>query len=254
MTEPQPKPSSCSVCGAQMPVGAERCPSCGVTHDKRHTCPFCGIVAQPQPHSELLFACPSCGAPRIPLPSGLTATKKQNLALTRARAARSSRSTWRVATGLGTAFGIFAVLLLVGVSAIVDIGLFPLLAAGLITVMPLVFAAFAWHKAGQENGKVRSSLDEAWLEATKEVASTGTVRKQDLVDTFHLEEDVALGMIARFGAHHSVSTSINEEGELELSTGRERVRVETPAERPPAGEEVEMELDSAESLDAKVQR
>lgn len=253
MTDTTQQPSVCSVCGAQMPPGAERCASCGTTHDKRHACPFCGVVAHPQPHPELRFTCPSCGAPRIPSPPDLTPSKAMTSALSTVRSARSSRSVWRVAAGLGAAFGLLSTLLLVGVAAIASPSLLPLIAAGTVAAMPLFFAALAWTKARQRQNQVRQSLDQAWLEAAKALTtSKGSVRASELVEAFGIEDDIAHQLVAHLGAHQEITTNVTEEGELALSVRGHLLRVAEPPPQPlaqdptPSEEDVEMELDPAE--------
>lgn len=259
MTDITKQQSVCSVCGTPMAPGAERCASCGTTHDKRHACPFCGVVAQPQPHSELRFACPSCGAPRIPTPPDLEPSKAMTSALSTVRSARSSRAVWRVASGLGLAFGLLSTLLLVGVALIASPSLLPLIAAGTVAAMPLVFAALAWTKARQRQEQVQRSLDQAWLEAAKALtASKGSVRASEMVEAFGIEEDAAHQLIAHLGAHQEITTDVTEEGELALSVRGHLLRVAEPPPQPlpedpaPQGEEVEMELDHADHQDARV--
>jgi hypothetical protein len=173
-------------------------------------------------------------------------------ALSTARSARSSRAVWRVASGLGIAFGLFATLLLVGVALIASPSLFPLLAAGSVAAMPLVFAALAWTKARQRHEQVQQSLDQAWLEATKELTtSKGSVRTNEMVEAFGIEEDVARQLLAHLGAHQEITTNVTDDGELALSVRGHLLRVPEPPPDPPPREEVEVELEHADHQDAK---
>ena len=241
--------SACSVCGANMAPDDERCASCGATQDKRHACPFCGVVAQPQSHPEMRLVCPACGAPRVPAPRGLQPSKSALAALRTTRSARSSRAAWRIAAGLAAAFGALAVLLLVGVALIASPSMVPLLAGGLVTATPLVFAAIAWMKGQQRHEQVLASLDQAWVETAKQLASEkGSVRSEELMEAFGIEEDQARSILARLGANHDVTTDITDDGELALSM-RVPLRVALP--EPPPTEEVEVPADQEQDESRK---
>ncbi len=241
--------SACSVCGANMAPDEERCPSCGATQDKRHACPFCRVVAQPQAHPEMRLVCPACGAPRVPAPRGVEPSKAALAALRTTRSARSSRTAWRVAAGLAAAFGALAVLMLVGVSLIASPPLFALLAAGTVTAAPLVFAAVAWMKGQQRHEQVLASLDQAWVETAKQLASEkGSVRSEELAEAFGVDQDLARSLLARLGANPDVATDITDDGDLALSV-RAPMRVAVP--EPPPAEEVEVPADDEQNESRK---
>ncbi|HNS96414.1 MAG TPA: hypothetical protein PLJ27_02620 [Polyangiaceae bacterium] len=217
-SDSQKQPPSCTVCGASIDPQEEQCPSCGATRDKRHTCPFCGVVAVPTAHPEFRLACPSCGGPRIPMPSGTKLNKASLAALQASRRAYSSRAAWRVASGLTAAFGLLAVMLLIGVFFIAKLSFFPLLMASIIAAAPLVFAALAFRKSKQTQSLIQSSLDRAWLESTKQLAAhQGPIQAETLMQAYGIDADQASSLLVRLGANEEVVTQITDDGQLALS-------------------------------------
>jgi hypothetical protein len=119
--------------------------------------------------------------------------------------------------------------------------MFPLLAGGLVAATPLVFAALAWMKGQQRHEQALTSLDQAWVETAKQLASEkGTVRSEELMEAFGIEQDQARSLLATLGANHDVTTDITDDGELALSM-RTPLRVALPD--PPPTEEVEVPAD-----------
>lgn len=245
---------SCPVCAATMAADADRCSSCGATRGEEHKCPFCGVVAQAEPHPQLRFACPACGAPRVPAVADLTPSASMTKALTTARSARSSKAVWQLAAGLSTGFGLLAVLILVGVSMIASPATFPLIVAGIVTAMPFVFALLALRNAAARTELVQQSLDEAWLQAAKSLTGArGSLRNAELAEAFGIDEDLSRNLLARLAAHSEVSTDVTDDGDLALSmrVPEERlrvapaIRVETADEREPV--EVEAGQEEADT-------
>lgn len=219
-------PRACSVCGGEVPADADRCPTCGATQGDEHTCPFCGVVAKPEPHRELRFVCPACGAPRVPR----TSSSRKSTALSTARSAQSSRAVWRVASGLAGAFGLFAALLLAGVTLVASPAAFPLMAAWAVASVPFVFAALALRNAGKRSAELHQSLDEAWLQAAKDrAADHGPLGVHDLEEAFDLDESQARDLLSRLAADAQVGTDVSDDGALLVSVhGSERLRVADP--------------------------
>lgn len=245
---------SCPVCAAEMAADADRCSSCGATRGEQHKCPFCGVIVRPEPHPELRFACPACGAPRVPAVSNVTPSASLSKALSAARSARSSKAVWQLAAGLAAGFGVLATLILVGVSLIASPAMFPLIAAGVVTAMPFVFAVLALRNAAARKEQLQQSLDEAWLHAAKALTSArGSLRNTELAEAFGIDEDLSRNLLARLAAHSEVTTDVTDDGDLALSMRvPERLRV-APAVRVEAtkdeGEPAEVEAEQ-EDLDA----
>lgn len=252
----QEKADVCSVCGVAMPEGAERCEACGATRGERHKCPFCGVVAQPQPHPSLRFVCPACGAPRVPATDASKPSARVTKALGTARSARSSRAVWKLASGLAAGFGALATLLLTGVALIASPSLFPLIAAGMVTAMPLVFAALAWWKVTKRDEQLKDALDEAWMLAANDLVETrGSIRAPQLAEAFGIEQGLADELLARLAAQPEIATDVTDEGDLALSVrAPERLRIASPLRVEPTdapqAEQVEEEVVAHEEQDA----
>ena len=258
MSESDPPTTShaCSVCGAAMPEDAERCEVCGATQGERHKCPFCGVVAQPQPHPSLRFVCPACGAPRIPTTTDTQTSSAVAKALGTVRSAKSSQAVWKLASGLLGAFGGLTILLLVGVSLIASPSLLSLLAASVVTAMPLAFAALAWWKAAKRKEQVEGALDEAWMLAANDlIEARGSIQAPQLAEAFGIEANVADDLLTRLAARSEIATDVTDDGNLALSMRvPERLRVTSPVrvEQPDDPEAEQVEVEATASLERNV--
>ena len=233
-----PAPRACPVCSAPMSPGEDKCPSCGATHHKRHTCPFCGVVAQAEPHKELRLACPACGAPRPPAVRGVVIPNSAVTALRTARSAKSSRSVWRIATALGAFFGLLALLILAGVAIIASPGFLPVLAGTIVSALPILFAIIAVWKARQRDRQILASIDLAWCEVAKELAAhKGTLRAADIASAFSIPDDQAFSLLTKLTSQNGFYTDINNDGVLGVAL-HSRVRVEPMEDARPEGVEV----------------
>jgi len=132
--------------------------------------------------------------------------------------------------------------------------MFPLIAAGVVTAMPFVFAVLALRNAAARKEQLQQSLDEAWLHAAKALTSArGSLRNTELAEAFGIDEDLSRNLLARLAAHSEVTTDVTDDGDLALSMRvPERLRV-APAVRVEAtkdeGEPAEVEAEQ-EDLDA----
>lgn len=238
--------NACSVCGAPMPPGSSRCEQCGATHGQEHRCPFCRVVAEPQPHPRLRFACPACGAPRVLVrDKGFQPSDDMTRHLGKARSAASSMVTWKVASAAAAGFGVLAALLLTGVAMIASPPAFAILMGALVTSMPFIFAALGWRNAGVRHAELQAELDSTWLEAARTLAqSHGTVTAGQLGKTFGLDEAAARQLASRLGASNEVTTDVTDSGDLALSIRvPDKLRIDAGVEAKPvqadSGEVVE---------------
>lgn len=210
-----------------MDPGSSRCEKCGASKGDHNACPFCRAVAAPDRDPVLRFACPACGAPRIPQPADARKPSTTTFThLRELRAARSSQTTWRAGAVLTSIFALFSALLLTGIALITSPPLVPLLAGSAVVAAPFVFALLALFKAKALTGRVRSELDLAWTSAAHDVADRrGVLRVAELAEDLQIDKELAQQLISQLASHDDVATEITDSGELSLSIRGERLRV-----------------------------
>lgn len=240
-----PSETSCATCGATMPAGEARCPTCGTTRGEEHRCPFCRAIARPEPDPVMRWRCPVCGGPRIPH-AGAGNTEAALAHLQTARSARSSQLVWKTSGGLMAGFGVLALLILTGVFAIVSPPLTAMLAGYVLGLLPLAFAALAWSKSKSKTPRITSELDAAWFDAAKGLLShKGMTRASELADSLKISKEEAEKMLVRLASQDDVRPDVTEGGDLAVSLrshGRVRVQADPapePLEEPASAGEAE---------------
>ena len=135
-------------------------------------CPHCNGAASVDANQELGRVCKLCGAPRIPLPEGVTASLALVAQLKRAEAARRSRALWRGAAlvgGIGIAATFFCTLafgLIFSWSWAFGLG-------ALFGTPALLALGFGVANANGKTREIAKELDSAWTEAATDVARAG---------------------------------------------------------------------------------
>lgn len=246
-SKPSAPESACSVCGEPMARDADRCERCGATRGEAHKCPFCRAVAAPVPHARFRFACPVCGAPRIPAPQKKWAPPASAVEqLDQARRLESSKNVWRLSAALIGPFAVLALLVLAGTAAIASPPATAIAAGMVLALLPLAFAAWGLVQAKRRQEQAQQAIERAWVEtARKYVADTGSARAVDLAEAFTVSEPDAEKLLVQLSSRHDVGTKVTDQGELAVTAEPvERARLEEPAHRArvadePATEELE---------------
>lgn len=235
---------SCATCGATMPAGEARCPTCGTTRGEEHRCPFCRAVAKPEADPIMRWKCPVCGGPRIPQ-AGEGNTEDVLGHLKAARSARSSQLVWKTSGLLGAGFGVLALLILTGVFMIASPPLTAMIAGYVLGLLPVGFAGLAWSKSKSKSPRISSELDAAWFDAAKALLGRrGTTRASELADALKIPQAEAEKMLVRLASQDDVRPDVTEGGDLAVSL-RPHARVRVQAE--PAAETVEEPAAAGES-------
>jgi hypothetical protein len=240
--------SSCSTCGSAMAPDASRCENCGTTRGQQHKCPFCRIVAEPEPDPVVRWRCPACGGPRIPFPSPPAVAGEAIVELRKARSARSSQLAWKTGAAVSGGFSVLAILILLGVASIVHPPLIPLIAGLVLCAFPLTFALVGMKKAAGRTQEVARSLDEAWLLAARDlVRRKGIMPTAELASSMRIDHEQAEKLMARLGALDELRSDITDSGDIAVSIrGGARMRVAAPAElSKPAAEPVRVAAPAA---------
>jgi len=236
--------TSCATCGATMPAGEARCPTCGTTRGEEHRCPFCRTIAVPEADPIMRWRCPVCGAPRIPH-AGAASTEEALAHLKAARSARSSQIVWKTSGFLGLGFGILALLVMTGVFAIVSPPFTAMFAGYLLAFTPLIFAALAWKKSKSKGPRITNELDAAWFDAAKDLLGRrGMTRASELAEALKISQAEAETLLLRLASQDDVRPDVTEGGDLAVSL-RPNARVRVQAE--PAAEPVEEPAAAGES-------
>jgi hypothetical protein len=229
---PQPAAgSSCSTCGSAMAPDASRCENCGTTRGQQHKCPFCRVVAEPEPDPVVRWRCPACGGPRLPYPSPPAATGESITELRKVRSARSSQLAWRTAAAVSGAFGVLGTLILLGVASIVHPPLIPLIAGLVLCAFPIAFMVLGLKKAAGRTEEVARALDEAWLLGARDlVRRQGIMPTTELARSMRIDHEQAEKIMARLGAPDELRSDITDSGDIAVSMRGARMRVAAPAE------------------------
>ncbi|MBI5536604.1 MAG: hypothetical protein HY898_28040 [Deltaproteobacteria bacterium] len=223
--------SSCSTCGSAMAPDASRCENCGTTRGQQHKCPFCRVVAEPEPDPVVRWRCPACGGPRIPYASPPAAAGEAIVELRKVRSARSSQIAWRTAGIVSGAFGVLAVLIMLGVASIVHPPLVSLIAGLVLSGFPLFFAGLGLKKAAGRTSEISRGLEEAWLLAARDlVRRKGIMPTKELAASMRIDHEQAEKIMARLGALDELRSDITDSGDLAVSVHGARMRVAAPPE------------------------
>jgi len=144
--------------------------------------------------------------------------------------------------GLTVAFGVLAVLVFVGIAAIVGLPWWLWMVTALLSVVPIAFAVLAFFKSRGRHRQFQEAIDAAWVESARSVAaSQGSLDVETLATALGISEQLAQHLIGMLGASSEFSTSITDDGKLELAM-HGRVRVAQPVlTQPVLGQAVEFE-------------
>ena len=207
----------CHVCGAPLPEGAAVCERCGATQNDEHKCPFCGAVAAAKPHPTFRYACPVCGAPRVPSasPDGTIPEEAVN-ELRKAKSAYGSRLAWRIGAVVTFVYGLLSLLVLAGATMAASPPTMAIVAGAVLSALPLFFSWLGWTKAKAREAQMNEALDASWVLSAKSLLRTqGPMTLPQMEKKLGLDELHAKNVVAALGASSSVHTRMNDDGQLE---------------------------------------
>ena len=118
---PAPPLSSCTVCGAPIASGSDRCGRCGAVFGDFRRCDGCGARAEVVHKGGMVYVCAACGRPRVPMERpGIVRSGRERPALLRAGDYRRDAALSKV---VGVTGGSIAALLVLGALLMLAFGL-----------------------------------------------------------------------------------------------------------------------------------
>jgi len=224
----------CRVCKNPLQAGSLRCSNCGAVHGEGFRCPHCRAVADVERLDDGRQRCRACGGPRLLLDDGKTALSgREHEPLRQAQRALLRSGLWKTGGALLGAFGVFALLLTIGVVALASPGVLLGSLALALSSLPLL-AAFGAYRRGVALGRAR---DQAWrtaeLSAAQDLAQAteGELTASALSRALGIDEPRAELLLAELSLQDRVARRVTDTGELAYSA-RPRVRLEAGASEP----------------------
>lgn len=194
---------ACRKCQAPVPAGGARCSNCGGVFGRVFFCPYCRTETEIVPSATLRFVCTICGRARVPLDDPAIERSFAELPdLRRANQARLLRPIFRVLAWVMTASAALVFLLATAFVLVLGIDTFVATATailvGLGVVLPLLLAVYFARRARRSALELESSLDEAWLKVTQELARAhGHADAGMIARAMRLDEETAGKLAAR---------------------------------------------------------
>lgn len=203
-------------------------------------CPHCGVVADVERASRLIYRCRVCGGPRVPLgDASVTRSGKERKALKAAQRLRFKHAAWLIAAGAVGGLGALSLLVTLGVLLVVTPGLVPTVAALLAAALPLGLAGYAAHRARGHARELETKLGDAWRAVATDILNqhTDPVDAEHLGRALRLEDEEVERLLTDLEVHDVVRTRVTDDGALvyEPVGAPPRVRVK-PDSRPRVAE------------------
>ena len=245
---PSPPVYACTVCGAPLVPGSDRCGRCGAVHGDFRTCEGCGAHAEVVHKGGMVYVCAACGRPRVPMEQpGVVRSGRERAALARAGDHRRDATVSQVAGVIGVAVAAFIVLLAMVMLAF-GLNLVFLFTLGL-AIFVAAMGAFGFVNATKNQKLADGAMREALTSVAIDVLrARGPTTAPQLAAQLGIGEDVADRVLMQLPAQPQlrVETMVDERA----SDGLLRYRIADGGAYPQAG----LSEDDAEkaAFDAKL--
>ncbi|MCA9592397.1 MAG: hypothetical protein KC776_03775 [Myxococcales bacterium] len=203
----------CRVCSGPVDERTGRCQDCGAVHGKTYRCPHCRTVADVEPDRVLGERCKVCGGPRIQLDDvTIPRTGRELPALTEARRLRARAIAWRMGSAVLGGFGALALLVALGVLAVVSAGALGTIATLLMAVAPIALAAVGLARARSSDKNAVSEMDRARRFVAADVAAAvEPLNAKKLAALMKVDEARAELLLAELSVEDLVRVRVQED-------------------------------------------